>query len=300
MSGLTSDAVTGLPQQIRAVLFDLDGVITPTAAVHAAAWAEMFDAFLRDRDGPGFRPFDQIEYAEYVDGRTRADGTRTFLASRGITLPEGSPDDPPEADTVEGLSARKDVIFLRHLAEEGVTPYPGSVRYLRAVRAAGLRTAVVSASRHCAQIVAASGLTDMFDARVDGVVAAQERLHGKPAPDTFLAAAKVLKTIPAQAAVFEDAIAGVAAGRAGRFGLVVGVDRSPGPQPRSLPERPPAGVRQPRSLPERPPAGVRQPRSLPERPPSDVPQPSRHAEDLREHGADIVVRDLADLLDGSQ
>jgi beta-phosphoglucomutase family hydrolase len=256
MNGLASEVVTGLPRQIRAALFDLDGVITPTAAVHAAAWAEMFDAFLRERDGPGFRPFDQDEeYAEYVDGRTRADGTRTFLASRGITLPEGSPGDPPEAQTVEGLSARKDAIFVRHLAEKGVAPYPGSVRYLRAVRAAGLRTAVVSASRHCAQVVAAAGLTDQFDARVDGEVAARERLHGKPAPDTFLTAAQLLKVIPAQAAVFEDAIAGVAAGRAGRFGRVVGVDRTPDPHN------------------------------------------GRHAEDLREHGADIVVRDLADLLE---
>jgi len=256
MNGLASDLVTGLPRQIRAALFDLDGVITPTAAVHAAAWAEMFDAFLRERDGPGFRPFDQDEeYAEYVDGRTRADGTRTFLASRGITLPEGSPGDPPEAQTVEGLSARKDAIFVRHLAEKGVAPYPGSVRYLRAVRAAGLRTAVVSASRHCAQVVAAAGLTDQFDARVDGEVAARGRLHGKPAPDTFLTAAQLLKVIPAQAAVFEDAIAGVAAGRAGRFGRVVGVDRTPDPHN------------------------------------------GRHAEDLREHGADIVVRDLADLLE---
>jgi HAD superfamily hydrolase (TIGR01509 family) len=216
----------------------------------------MFDAFLRERDGPGFRPFDKDEeYAEYVDGRTRADGTRTFLASRGITLPEGSPGDPPDAETVEGLSARKDAIFQRHLAEKGVTPYPGSVRYLHAVRAAGLRTAVVSASRHCEQVVAAAGLTGQFDARVDGVLAARERLHGKPAPDTFLAGARLLKVIPAQAAVFEDAIAGVAAGRAGRFGLVVGVDRTPDPAT------------------------------------------GRHAEDLRENGADIVVRDLADLLE---
>ena len=195
------------------------------------------------------------DYAEYVDGRARADGTRAFLASRGITLPEGSSGDPAGADTVEGLSERKDEIFRRRLAEDGVAPYPDAVRYLREVRAAGLRTAVVSASRHCAQIVAAAGLTDLFDTRVDGVDAARERLHGKPAPDTFLAAAKRLNTIPAQAAVFEDAIAGVAAGRAGRFGQVVGVDRTA--------------------------ASGRTP----------------HGDGLREHGADVVVHDLAELLD---
>jgi beta-phosphoglucomutase family hydrolase len=247
--------VNGLPESIRTALFDLDGVLTPTATIHALAWEEMFDAFLQERDGPGYRPFDRVgDYAEYVDGRARADGTRAFLGSRGITLPEGSSGDPPQAQTVEGLSERKDEIFRRRLAEQGVQPYPGSVRYLRTLRAAGLRTAVVSASRHCAQIVAAAGLAELFDAKVDGLDAARERLHGKPAPDTFLAAARRLNTIAAQAAVFEDAIAGVAAGRAGRFGYVVGVDRSEGPAP------------------------------------------SRHAEDLRAHGADVVVRDLAELL----
>ena len=254
--------MNGLPERIRAALFDLDGVLTPTAAVHAAAWAEMFDGFLRDRDGAGYRPFDPVDdYATYVDGRPRADGTRVFLASRGITLPEGSPGDPATVRTIEGLSARKDEIFRRHLGERGVTPYPGSVRYLRAVRDAGLRTAVVSSSRHCAQIVAAAGLDELLDARVDGLDAARERLRGKPAPDTFLAAARQLRTIPAQAAVFEDAIAGVAAGRAGRFGLVIGVDRTPASADPSL-----------------------------------ASGPGRHAEDLRTHGADVVVRDLAELL----
>jgi beta-phosphoglucomutase family hydrolase len=256
MTVLVFPAVNGLPEQIRAALFDLDGVITPTALIHAAAWAEMFDGFLRQREGPGFRPFDRVDdYAQYVDGRARADGTRAFLESRGITLPEGSPGDPASADTIEGLSERKDEIFRRHLDERGATPYPGSVRYLHAVRAAGLRTAVVSASRHCAQIVAAAGLADQFDARIDGQVAAEERLYGKPAPDTYLAAARRVNVIPAQAAVFEDAIAGVTAGRAGRFGLVVGVDRSDGS--------------------------------------------GHHAQDLRDHGADTVVGDLADLLGGA-
>jgi beta-phosphoglucomutase family hydrolase len=256
MTVLVFPAVNGLPEQIRAALFDLDGVLTPTALIHAAAWAEMFDGFLREREGLGFRPFDEVDdYAQYVDGRARADGTRAFLASRGITLPEGSPGDPASAETVEGLSERKDAIFRRHLTERGVTPYPGSVRYLHAVRTAGLRTAVVSASRHCAQIVTAAGLADEFDVRIDGQVAADERLHGKPAPDTYLAAARRLGVIPGQAAVFEDAIAGVAAGRAGRFGFVVGVDRTDG-------------------------AG-------------------HHPQDLRDHGADTVVRDLAELLDAS-
>jgi beta-phosphoglucomutase family hydrolase len=271
MTGLPFPVVNGLPERIRAALFDLDGVLTPTAAIHAAAWAEMFDAYLLERDGPGYRPFDPVgDYAEYVDGRARADGTRTFLASRGITLPEGSSGDPAEADTVEGLSERKDEIFRRRLAERGAQPYPGSLRYLRAVRAAGLRTAVVSASRHCAQIVAAAGLTELFDARVDGLDAARDRLHGKPAPDTFLAAARRLNTIPAQAAVYEDAIAGVAAGRAGRFGYVVGVDRSAEADER-LPGRRSDKLR-----------GAER---------------GRHAADLRAHGADVVVRDLAELLD---
>jgi beta-phosphoglucomutase family hydrolase len=249
--------VNGLPDRIRAVLFDLDGVLTPTASVHAAAWKEMLDAFLADQMGPEYRPFDQADYDEYVDGRPRADGTRSFLESRRITLPEGSPGDPPEANTIEGLSQRKDDIFQRLVRGGEVKPYPGSVRYLHAVRAAGLRTAVVSASRHCAEIVHSAGLGDLLDARVDGVAAARERLAGKPAPDTYLAAAGRLNVIPTQAAVFEDALAGVAAGRAGRFGYVVGVDRADDEGRRS------------------------------------------HAEDLRSHGADIVVRDLADLLDES-
>jgi HAD superfamily hydrolase (TIGR01509 family) len=249
--------VNGLPDRIRAALFDLDGVLTPTAAVHAAAWKEMFDAFLRTRQGPGFRPFGQDEYNEYVDGRARADGTRSFLAARGITLPEGTPGDPADVDTIEGLSERKDEIFRRRVEQGGIQPYPGSVRYLRAVRAAGLRTAVVSASRHCAQIVRAAGLEDLLDARIDGIVAARERLAGKPAPDTFRAAAGLLNIIPTQAAVFEDAIAGVSAGRAGRFGYVVGVDRIGDQGAHS------------------------------------------HAADLKGHGADAVVRDLADLLDES-
>jgi beta-phosphoglucomutase family hydrolase len=216
----------GLPDTIRACLFDLDGVLTPTAAIHAAAWKELFDGFLAARDGPGYRPFDPVEdYDTHVDGRPRADGTRTFLASRGITLPEGDPDDPPEADTIEGLSKRKDAIFERLVHRAGVAPYPGSVHYLHAVREAGLHRAVVSASAHCAEIVRAAGLGDLLEVRVDGIVARQVHLAGKPAPDTFLYAAKLLGVDASSAAVFEDALAGVEAGRSGGFGYVVGVDR---------------------------------------------------------------------------
>jgi beta-phosphoglucomutase family hydrolase len=221
--------VLGLPENVTACLFDLDGVLTQTALVHNAAWEQMFNSYLRDRasrTGESFVPFDpDRDYREYVDGRSRADGVRTFLASRGISLPEGSPDDPPEAETIRGLGNRKNVIFLKRLKEDGVQPYQGSVAYLRAARDAGLRRAVVSASANCREVVAAAGLSDLLEERVDGVVAAEQNLRGKPAPDTFLAGAKLLGVRPDQAAVFEDAIAGVQAGRAGEFGYVVGVDR---------------------------------------------------------------------------
>jgi len=244
--------VLGLPDHIKACLFDLDGVLTPTALVHAAAWKEMFDAFLDEYQGPGHAPFDPVaDYGKYVDGRPRADGTRTFLAARGIVLPEGDPGDPPDAATIEALSQRKDAIFQRVLRERGVQPYPASVDYLRACRDAGLRRAVVSSSAHCAQIVRAAGIEDLLEVRVDGVVAKASGLRGKPAPDTFRYAAELLGTGVAEAAVFEDALAGVEAGRAGDFGYVVGVDR----------------------------AG--------------------QAQALREHGADVVVQDLVELLEQS-
>ena len=243
----------GLPDGIRGCLFDLDGVITKTAKVHDAAWKEMFDSFLRERaqqTGEPFVAFDPVkDYDEYVDGKPRADGTRSFLQSRGITLPEGSPDDPPEAETINGLGNRKNVILLKRIKEDGVEAYEGSVRYLRAVRDAGLRRAVVSSSANCRDVLVAAGIEDLFEARIDGVVAEQEHLRGKPAPDTFLAGARALGLKPTGAVVFEDALAGVAAGRAGHFGFVVGVDR--------------------------------------------VGQ----AEALKAHGADIVVEDLAELLD---
>jgi beta-phosphoglucomutase family hydrolase len=233
--------VRGLSDTIRACLFDLDGVLTPTAVIHAAAWKELFDRFLAERDGPGFVPFDPIkDYERYVDGRPRADGTRTFLAARGIGLPE---------DDIARLGAGKDAIFLRLVERDGVRPYPGSVRFLEAARDAGLRRAVVSSSSHCAQIVRTAGLEHLLEARVDGVLARERRLRGKPDPDTFLAGAALLGVEPGSAAVFEDALAGVAAGRAGGFGRVVGVDRL------------------------------------------------GQAEALRTHGADVVVSDLAELLD---
>ena len=245
----------GLPDGTHACLFDLDGVLTKTAVVHNAAWKEMFDAYLQDRSrrtGEPFVPFDPgRDYDEYVDGKPRADGTRSFLASRGIELPEGSDDDPPSAETIHGLGTRKNEIVLRRIREDGVEAYESSVRYVRAARDAGLRRAVVSSSANCRDVLIAVGIEDLFEARVDGVVAGREHLRGKPAPDTFLAAARALGLGPQAAAVFEDALAGVEAGRAGRFRFVVGVDRT------------------------------------------------GQADALKKHGADIVVADLAELLDHS-
>ena len=243
----------GLPDDIRGCLFDLDGVLTKTAKVHDAAWKEMFDDFLRQRaqqTGQPFVPFDPVkDYDEYVDGKPRADGTRSFLASRGIELPDGSEDDPPDAQTVYGLSNRKNEIVLQRIHTDGVEAYEGSVRYVRAVRDAGLRRAVVSSSANAHDVLVAAGIADLFEERIDGVVAERDHLRGKPAPDTFLAGAKALGLRPNACTVFEDALAGVAAGRAGAFGFVVGVDR--------------------------------------------VGQ----AAALKEHGADVVVTDLAQLLE---
>jgi beta-phosphoglucomutase family hydrolase len=216
----------GLPDAVTACLFDLDGVLTRTATVHAAAWKQMFDDFLRERDGDGFVPFDPADdYDEYVDGKRREDGTRSFLASRGISLPEGSPDDPPGTPTINGLSARKNDLVLEKLEEQGVEVYEGSVRFVRAARDAGLRTAVVSSSANTVQALEAAGITDLFEARVDGLTAKERGLAGKPAPDMFLAGAEALGVDAKRAAVFEDALAGVEAGHAGGFAYVVGVDR---------------------------------------------------------------------------
>ncbi|MEV6686556.1 beta-phosphoglucomutase family hydrolase [Streptomyces sp. NPDC051130] len=243
----------GLPDHVSACLFDLDGVLTRTAKVHAAAWKEMFDDYLRrraDRDGSAFVPFDAVhDYDEYVDGRPREDGVRTFLASRGITLPEGTSGDGPDQETVHGLGNRKNELVLRAIREQGVESYEGSVDYVRAVRDAGLRRAVVSSSANCRDVLVAAGIEDLFEDRVDGLTIAEQGLRGKPAPDSYLAAARLFGTDPRDAAVFEDALAGVAAGKAGGFGFVVGVDRT------------------------------------------------GQADELRAHGADVVVTDLAELLD---
>ena len=238
---------------MRGCLFDLDGVLTQTAKVHDAAWKEMFDAYLRERaqrTGEPFVPFDPVkDYDEYVDGKPRPDGVRSFLESRGITLPDGQDDDPPSAETVHGLGNRKNEILLRRIREDGVQAYSGSVAFVRAVKDAGMPRAVVSSSANCRDVLIAAGIEDLFDARIDGLVAERDHLRGKPAPDTFLAGARALGLKPTAGAVFEDALAGVAAGRAGGFGFVVGVDR--------------------------------------------VGQ----AQALREHGADVVVTDLSELME---
>ena len=214
----------GLPDAITACLFDLDGVLTKTAEVHARAWKETFDRFLAQR---AEKPFDLVhDYDEYVDGKPRLDGVRDFVASRGIELPEGAPDDPADADTINGLANAKNELVLRLIREQGVEAYEGSVRYLRAAREAGLRRAVVSSSHNCHDVLVAAGIEDLLEVRVDGVVAEERHLRGKPAPDTFLEAARVLGVAPANAAVFEDALAGVQAGHDGGFGYVVGVDRA--------------------------------------------------------------------------
>jgi len=240
-----ANEILGLPARIRACLFDLDGVLTKTAELHAEAWKQTFDAFLGSRsvlEGEPFVPFDPVhDYQLFVDGRPRYDGVRAFLAARAIEV---------EAATVTALGDRKNALVLQLIRRRGLEPYEGSVRYLRAVRDAGLRRAVVSASANCRAALEASGLTELFEVRIDAARAEGERLLGKPAPDTFLAAARALDVEPAEAAVFEDALAGVTAGRAGRFGFVVGVDRT------------------------------------------------GHADALRDAGADVVVSDLGELLEG--
>jgi len=244
--------VLGLPEAVHACLFDLDGVLTDTASVHTKAWKVMFDDFLRQRaqeTGQPFVPFDPAkDYREYVDGKKREDGVRSFLASRGIQLPEGDPDDPAGADTVYGLGARKNDAFQKTLHNDGVTVFDGSRRYLEQVTAAGLATAVVSSSANTREVLEITGLERFIQQRVDGVTLREEHIAGKPAPDSFLRAAELLGVEAAAAAVFEDALSGVEAGHAGHFGYVVGVDR--------------------------------------------VGQ----AEALRQHGADVVVTDLGDLL----
>lgn len=225
-----SAAGLGVPENIAAFLFDLDGVLTSTASVHAAAWRDMFDAYLNERaerDGERFQRFDlATDYPRHLDGKLREDGVRSFLASRDITLPEGDADDPPTAETVYGLGKRKNELLLRQLAEGRLEPYEGARRYVEAVRKAGLPTAVVSSSTNTPAVLKATGLAELLPVVVDGNVARQRGLAGKPAPDMFLAGAAELGVPPERAAVFEDALAGVAAAHAGGFGYVVGVDRA--------------------------------------------------------------------------
>jgi beta-phosphoglucomutase family hydrolase len=223
-------ATSSLPADLdrfAAVLFDLDGVLTPTAEVHMRAWDEMFNAFLAERRQA---PYTDADYFAHVDGKPRFDGVRDMLATRGIVLPEGSDDDPPDAETVRGLGNRKNAVFSALLERDGVQPYPGSVRLLDRLRERGVPLAVVSSSRNAPAVLSAAGLLDRFDVVVDGAVATADELAGKPAPDTFVAAARRLDVAPADAVVMEDAVSGVAAGRAGDFGLVVGVDRGVGEQ----------------------------------------------------------------------
>jgi beta-phosphoglucomutase family hydrolase len=212
-----------------AVLFDLDGVITDTASLHAACWKRMFDEYLRKRAaelGEAFRPFDSgADYRLYVDGKPRLDGVRDFLKSRGISLSEGSPGDLPDAETVAGLGNRKNELIGSIIETAGVRPYEGSVALIEQLRRNGFKIAVVTSSRNCAAVLKAARLDSVFDVRVDGEVTQAHHLAGKPAPDTFLRAAKLLGAEPARSVVIEDAISGVKAGSAGGFGLVIGVAR---------------------------------------------------------------------------
>ena len=219
----------GLPPQVRACLFDLDGVLTDTASVHRTAWKEMFDAYLKERSQrthEEFVPFDEKnDYQTYVDGKKREDGVRSFLESRDITIPDGQPDDDPDAETIYGLGNRKNQLFQDVLDRDGVHVFEGSRRYVEAVNNAGLSIAVVSSSANTRQVLEVTGLDVFVKQRVDGVTMRDEHIAGKPAPDSYLRAAELLGVQPAQAAVFEDALSGVEAGHAGHFGIVVGVDR---------------------------------------------------------------------------
>lgn len=247
--------VLGLPEKVRACLFDLDGVLTDTAGLHTKAWKAMFDAYLAERaerTGEKFVPFDPAaDYHTYVDGKKREDGVRSFLSSRAIEIPDGSPDDPGAAETVYGLGNRKNDMLHKLLRDDGAQVFDGSRRYLEAVTAAGLGVAVVSSSANTRDVLATTGLDRFVQQRVDGVTLREEHIAGKPAPDSFLRAAELLGVTPDAAAVFEDALSGVAAGRAGNFAVVVGINRT---------------------------------------------GRAAQAAQLRRHGADVVVTDLAELL----
>jgi alpha,alpha-trehalase len=231
---------------IDAVVFDMDGVVTQTAAVHAAAWTALFDAYLAEtarreggaqgaplaggtddapRTGEAYAPFTQTDYLRYVDGKPRYDGVRDFLASRGVTLPWGDPSDGPDADTVCGLGNRKDAYFHRLIAEQGVQPYPSTVALIGELKGVHVRVAIISASKNTTRILETAGVRGLFEAQVDGEVAAELGLPGKPDPAVFVEAARRVGAEPARAAVVEDAIAGVEAGHRGGFALVIGVDR---------------------------------------------------------------------------
>jgi beta-phosphoglucomutase family hydrolase len=240
--------VLGLPDDITALLFDLDGVLTQTSKVHFKAWKQTFDAYLKSREGDRFKEFTQDDYNDYVDGMPRADGVRSFLKSRGIELPEGSSDDAPDAETINGIGNRKNDLVLEIIKRDGVEVYDGSVAYVKAAQKAGLKRAVVSASANCRAVLKSAGIEDLFQQIIDGNTTEQQHLKGKPHPDTYLAGAKAVGVDPSEAAVFEDATAGVQAGHDGHFGYVVGVDRVD------------------------------------------------HAQALTEHGADVVVKDLSELL----
>jgi beta-phosphoglucomutase family hydrolase len=211
-----------------AALFDLDGVLTPTAEVHMRAWQQLFVDFLNKRGID--QPYVESDYFNYIDGKPRYDGIRAFLASRSVQLPEGDPSDSPQVETVCGLANRKNEFFIALLREEGVRPYPGSVQLLDHLAEYGTKVAVVTSSRNASAVLEAADLRPRFDVIVDGNVAAEKGLKGKPAPDTFVAAADQLGVPVERAAVFEDALSGVQAGHAGGFGLVVGVDRGVGAQ----------------------------------------------------------------------
>ena len=211
-----------------AVLFDLDGVLTPTADLHQQAWTEMFEQFLDEHLGPDHDPYTEADYLAYVDGKPRFDGVRSFLASRDIHLPEGSRDEPPGSGSISALGNRKNAVFQELLRNNGIAPYPGSIRLLDHLAGLGIPAAVVSSSRNAREVLEAAGLADRFAVVADGVVATERGIPGKPAPDLFLAAAEELGVRPDKAVVVEDALSGVAAGRAGGFGLVVGVDRGAG------------------------------------------------------------------------
>jgi beta-phosphoglucomutase family hydrolase len=240
---------TVTPDRFDAVLFDLDGVITATARIHASAWKQAFDKILKKRaGGESFRPFDKhSDYEDYVDGKPRYDGAQSFLDSRHIDVPRGTPDDSPDKITVSGIANRKNELFEEALKREPVDVFEGTLDWIRHLRRAGIKTAVVSSSSHCEAILQNAGISSLFDARVDAEIADRMKLEGKPAPDTYLKAAEMLGVDPKRAVVVEDALAGVEAGRSGGFGLVIGVDRK------------------------------------------------HDADDLKKHGAGIVVNDLKEM-----